>query len=128
MPGGLIIFLDWDTNECYRYNLGEEKARNLLVRLVDCFILLVNRDETAIVRRKFLTCMTAFFFKPSAPWTYCIRNIAISFAHGKFFPEDQADQSTFSMALPSLSYERVMAVLSFSTTLAEESLRYSMVG
>lgn len=120
--------LDCYTDKCCRDNLGEEKTRNLLVRLVDCFILLVDRGETAIVRRKFLTCMTAFFFKPNAPWTYCIRHITISFAHGKFFLEDQADQSTFNMALPSLSYERLLAVLSFSTTLAEESLRYSMVG
>ncbi|WEW56447.1 member of the karyopherin-beta [Emydomyces testavorans] len=69
--------------------------------------------------------MTAMFFKSQAPWTYCIRHVAISLANGKYLPEAQSDQQSFqALVLPSLNYDRLLAVVSFSTTLAEESIRY----
>jgi hypothetical protein len=102
-------------------------VKDLLIRLVDYFLLLVNREETPVVMRKFVTSMAAFFFKPGAPWTHCVRNVAVSMANGKYLPEDQCQQHSFeAFALPSLSYERILAILSFSTMLAEEALRYSL--
>lgn len=81
-----------------------------------------------MVMRKFLTCMSAFFFKKTCRWTRCIRHVAVCMADGKYVPEDRADTTFEHLALPSLDYKRVMAVLWFSTTLAEESLRYTKVG
>jgi len=79
------------------------------------------------VMRKFVGSMAAYFFKPEAPWTYCVRHIAVSIANGKYLPEDQCSQHGFeTLALPSLSYERILAILSFSSTLAEETSRYSL--
>ncbi|EFW23006.1 hypothetical protein D8B26_006551 [Coccidioides posadasii str. Silveira] len=107
-------------------NLGEQMVRDLLIRLVDCFLLLVNKNETSVVMRKFITSMTAMFFKPQAPWTRCIRHVAISLANGKYLPEEQADLQSFqTLVLPSLNYDRLLAVMSFSTTLAEESVRHA---
>ncbi|KMU84855.1 KapN [Coccidioides immitis H538.4] len=107
-------------------NLGEQMVRDLLIRLVDCFLLLVNKNETPVVMRKFITSMTAMFFKPQAPWTHCIRHVAISLANGKYLPEEQADLQSFqTLVLPSLNYDRLLAVMSFSTTLAEESVRHA---
>ncbi|KAL1958990.1 hypothetical protein VTO42DRAFT_3231 [Malbranchea cinnamomea] len=115
------IHQEWD-------QLGEERTRDLLIRLVDCHILLLSRENSVMVMRKFLTCMTAFFFKPNSPWTYCVRHVALSIARGKYVPEAQTDRSTFEqLALPSLSFEHLAAVLTFSTTLAEEASRYSML-
>ncbi|EEP79357.1 predicted protein [Uncinocarpus reesii 1704] len=113
------IHQDWN-------NLGEQSIGELLVRLVDYFVLLVGKHETTVVMRKFIASMTTMFFKPQAPWTHCIRHVAISLANGKYLPEEQLDQQTFqALALPSLNYDRLVAVLSFSTTLAEESMRHS---
>lgn len=109
-----------------RDNLGEQMIQDLLVRLVDCYVLLVTRNESQFVMRKFLTSMTALFFKPQAPWTHCIRHVAISLANGKYLPEEQSDQLRFqTLVLPSLNYDRLLAVMAFSTTLAEESNRHT---
>lgn len=114
-----------------------EQHKSLLARLVNCFVLLINRNETALVTRKFFSTMTGFFFKNDAPWKYCIRHIATSLAHAQYLPkenpqylpEEDADQHGFETSiLPSLSYERLLAVLSFSAALAEESLRYNTDG
>ncbi|EEH36902.2 hypothetical protein PAAG_07320 [Paracoccidioides lutzii Pb01] len=108
-------------------NLGEAKAKDLLAHLINILILLITRDETSIIMRKFMTTLTTFFFKPGAPWTHCVRQIAMSVASGKYLLEDQCDQESFDkLALPSFSYERMLPLLSFSTTLAEESLRYTL--
>ncbi|KAK2773933.1 hypothetical protein FQN53_003902 [Emmonsiellopsis sp. PD_33] len=116
------IHQDWD-------NLGEEKAKGLLVHLIDRFILLISRDEAAVTMRKFLTTMTTFFFKPGAPWTHCIRHVAISMANRKYLPETQCTEQSFdTLALPALSYEHMLPLLSFSTTLAEESSRHTLNG
>ncbi|PGG98420.1 hypothetical protein GX51_06833 [Blastomyces parvus] len=114
------IHQDWD-------HLGEEKARDLLEHLTNLFILMVSRNEAAISMRKFMSTLTTFFFKPEAPWTHCIRHVAMSMASGKYLSEDQCEQENFEkLALPSLSYERMLPLLSFSTILAEESSRYSL--
>ncbi|PGH18256.1 hypothetical protein AJ79_00595 [Helicocarpus griseus UAMH5409] len=116
------IHQDWE-------HLGEAKSKDLLAHLINIFILLITRDEAAITMRKFMTTLTTFFFKPNAPWTHCLRLVAISVANGKYLPENQCEQNTFdNLALPSLSYERMHPLLSFSTTLAEESLRYTLNG
>ncbi|KAK2749846.1 hypothetical protein FQN57_005260 [Myotisia sp. PD_48] len=106
--------------------LNLEQRMSLLIRLVDCFILLINNCETPLVMRKFFSTMTCFFFKPDAPWTYCLRHIAVSLANGKYLAEDASDSRSFeSLALPSLSHERLLAVLSYTSALAEEASRYA---
>ncbi|OAT03129.1 KapN protein, variant [Blastomyces dermatitidis ER-3] len=114
------IHQDWD-------HLGEEKAKDLLEHLTNLFILMVSRNEGAVSMRKFMSTLTTFFFKPEAPWTHCIRHIAMSMASGKYLSEDQCEEGNFEkLALPSLSYERMLPLLSFSTILAEESSRYAL--
>ncbi|EGC44920.1 KapN [Histoplasma capsulatum var. duboisii H88] len=114
------IHQDWE-------HLGEEKAKRLLEHLINNFVSMVSRNEAAVAMRKFMSTLTTFFFKPGAPWTHCIRHVAISMASGKYLPEDQCEQESFEkLALYSLSYERMLPLLSFSTTLAEESSRYSL--
>ncbi|OAX80377.1 hypothetical protein ACJ72_05289, partial [Emergomyces africanus] len=114
------IHQDWE-------HLGEAKTKDLLVHLINIFILMVSRDEAAVSMRKFMSTLTTFFFKPGAPWTHCIRHVTMSVASGKYLSEDQCEQERFQkIALPSLSYERMLPLLSFSTTLAEEALRYAL--
>ncbi|KAI1925464.1 member of the karyopherin-beta [Ophidiomyces ophidiicola] len=109
-----------------RHNLDKQMVIDLLVRLVDCFVHMVGRNEASVVMRKFITSMTAMFFKREAPWTYCIRHVATSLANGKYLSEEQSDQESFqNRVLPALNYDRLLAVISFSTMLAEESTRYS---
>lgn len=98
---------------------------NLLVRLVDFFVLLTNKGEVPFVMRKFFTSMTAFFFKEGSGWTYAVRHLAMSLANGKYMPEEECHQASFvKLALPSLSYERLLVVLSFCVAFGEESVRY----
>lgn len=107
----------------YRNSLSEEDKISLLVRLIDFLIMLINRSEIPVVMRKFMTTLSTFFLKTNAPWTFCIRTIALSLAQGHFVPEDQCTAGIFSQAVSSLGFEHLATLLSFSTTLAEESLR-----
>jgi hypothetical protein len=96
--------------------------------LVDRFVVLVDAHEKPVVLNKFVTTLTTFFFKDRSPWVHCIRHLAVSMANGKFVAEEEATKATFEqLALPLLCYERVMAVLAFSTTLAHESIRYARI-
>ncbi|PGH03346.1 hypothetical protein AJ80_08706 [Polytolypa hystricis UAMH7299] len=114
------IHQDWD-------HLGNDRKNGILVHLVDLFILQVQKAETAVVLRKFMTTMSTFFFKQDSPWKHAIRHVAMSLANGKYLPEEQCPQDSFEkLAVPSLNYGQALALLSFSATLAEESLRHSI--
>ena len=117
----------WKLTLC-RERLNDQESQDLLVRLMNFFMVLVGKNETPMVMRKFLTAMTAFFFKKTSRWTRCILHVALCMVNGKYVPEELADVTFEPSTLSSLSYKTVMAVLWFSTTLAEESLRYTKVG
>lgn len=106
-----------------------EQRLDLLAQLMNCFVVLVDSTEQPLVMRKFFSTLTTFFFKPGSPWTYSVRHVAVTLANGKYLPEDKSEEPTLALhALSALSHERLVALLSFCTALAEESTRYLTEG
>ncbi|KAM5442252.1 member of the karyopherin-beta [Microsporum ferrugineum] len=109
--------------------LMTEQRLDLLAQLMNCFVVLVDSTEQPLVMRKFFSTLTTFFFKPGSPWTYSVRHVAVTLANGKYLPEDKSEEPTLALhALSALSHERLVALLSFCTALAEESTRYLTEG
>ncbi|KAG2416133.1 hypothetical protein HFD88_007325 [Aspergillus terreus] len=106
--------------------LSEIEAKELLARLIDHYILLVNGGEQPMVIRKLATSLANIFLKPNAPWGRAALNLAASFAHGSYLPEDQCSSVDLQAAiLPALSERQVVTLLYFSNILAEEIGRWS---
>lgn len=96
---------------------------------MNCFVVLIDSAEKPLVMRKFFSTLTTFFFKPGSPWTYSVRHVTVTLANGKYLPEDKSEEPTLALhALSALSHERLVALLSFCTALAEESTRYLTEG
>ncbi|KAK2879278.1 hypothetical protein FQN49_001024 [Arthroderma sp. PD_2] len=91
-------------------NLTLEQRLRLLAQLMNCFLVLVDSMERPL---------------PGSPWTYGVRHVTVTLANGKYLPEDKSEEPTLALhALPALSHDRLVAILSFCTALAEESTRY----
>ncbi|KAL4890370.1 armadillo-type protein [Aspergillus ambiguus] len=106
--------------------LSETESRELLARLIDHYILLVNGGEQTVVIRKLATSLANIFLKPNAPWTRALLNLAASFAHGSHLPEDQCPSIDLKTAiLPALSERQLVTLLYFSNVLAEEIGRWN---
>ncbi|KAF3479426.1 uncharacterized protein GIQ15_06402 [Arthroderma uncinatum] len=59
----------------------------------------------------------------------CVRHVTVTLANGKYLPEDKSEEPVLALhALPALSHDRLVAILSFCTALAEESTRYPTDG
>ncbi|EGE04563.1 importin 13 [Trichophyton equinum CBS 127.97] len=109
--------------------LNVEQRLGLLAQLMNCFVMLIDSAEKPLVMRKFFSTLTTFFFKPGSPWTYSVRHVTVTLANGKYLPEDKSEEPTLAIhALSALSHERLVALLSFCTALAEESTRYLTEG
>ncbi|OAL71487.1 hypothetical protein A7D00_4389 [Trichophyton violaceum] len=109
--------------------LNVEQRLGLLAQLMNCFVMLIDSAEKPLVMRKFFSTLTTFFFKPGSPWTYSVRHVTVTLANGKYLPEDKSEEPTLAVhALSALSHERLVALLSFCTALAEESTRYLTEG
>ncbi|KAE8150709.1 putative importin 13 [Aspergillus avenaceus] len=106
--------------------LSENEAQELLRRLIDHYVLLVNGGERALVIRKLATSLATIFLKPNAPWNHALWHLAASLANGKHLPEERCRSfDLHSAVLPAMSEEQVMSLLHFSTILGEELTRWN---
>ncbi|KAE8350944.1 armadillo-type protein [Aspergillus coremiiformis] len=106
--------------------LNEDEARELLGRLIDHYVLLVNGGERPLVIRKLASSLATIFLKPNAPWHHALWNLAASLANGKHISEEQCQSFDFQDAvLPAMSERQVVSLLYFSNILAEEINRWS---
>lgn len=79
-----------------------------------------------MVIRKLATSLANIFLKPNASWGRAVLNLAASFAHGSYLPEDQCASVDLRAAiLPTLSERQLVTLLYFSNVLAEEIGRWS---
>lgn len=109
-----------------RQQLSEIEAKELLARLIDHYILLVNAGEQPLVIRKLATSLATIFLKPNAPWERAVLNLAASFAHGSYLHEEQVPSVDLqTTVLPVLSERQLVTLLYFSNVLAEEINRWS---
>lgn len=108
-----------------RQHLSETDARELLGRLIDHYVFLVNGGERSLVLRKLASTLVTIFLKSSAPWTRAILNVAASLVNGKYLSEEQCQAIDLGTAvLPAMNEAQVVALLYFSHTLAEEINRW----
>lgn len=95
--------------------------QELLGRLIDHYIFLVNAAERPLVIRKLASSLATIFLKPGAPWTHALINLAASLANGKYIDEEQCRSLNLEEAvLPVMSEPQVVSLLYFSKILAEE--------
>jgi len=121
-----ITCIDLPANPQSRSQLNEGEVRELLARLINYFVLLVNRGEKPLVIRKLASSLVAVFLKPNDFWTRPLRNLAVSLANGSHVPQEQSQVVDFqNAALPALNDAQIVALLYFSTTLAEEAVKWS---
>jgi hypothetical protein len=99
-------------------------ALQILERLVNHFIAIVNEGEQAFVIRKLASSLIAIFRHPATSWKRVLWQLAASLAHGGFVQEEESTTVDFlSGVLPALSTQQATALLFFSVALAEETLR-----
>ncbi|KKK17961.1 hypothetical protein P175DRAFT_0493630 [Aspergillus ochraceoroseus IBT 24754] len=102
-------------------NLTQEDTEELIGRLIDHYVFLVNGGERPLVIRKLASSLATIFLKPDAPWTRAIVNLAASLANGKYIHEKQCQTIDLrSTILPAMSESQVVSLLYFSNILAEE--------
>ncbi|PWY75182.1 importin 13 [Aspergillus heteromorphus CBS 117.55] len=107
-------------------NLSPEDGQELLGRLIDHFVFLVNAGERPFVIRKLASSLATIFLKPNAPWTRAVSNLTASLANGKHVPEEQSNPlSLRTDVLPALSERQLTCLLYFVNTLAEDINRWS---
>ena len=93
----------------------------LIGRLIDHYVFLVNGGEQALVIRKLASSLATIFLKPNAPWTLALRNIAASLANRKHLSETECQSLDLANTiLPAMAESQVVALLYFSNILAEE--------
>lgn len=98
----------------------------LLGRLIDHYIILMNAAEQPLVIRKLASSLATVFLKPNSPWTYALINLAASLANGKYIAEDQCQSLDLGdVVLPVMSEPQVVSLLYFSKILGEEIERWS---
>jgi hypothetical protein len=68
----------------------------------------------------------AIFLKPNTPWNRIIWHLAVSLSNGQAVLEAQSLQTDFEVtALPALNIIQIVSLLRFSSTLAEEALKWA---
>lgn len=108
-------------NLCCRRQLSENDIRELLGRLIDHYVILVNAGEQPLVVRKLASSLTTIFLSQGSPWTRALLNLAASLANGRYIPEEQCQSLGLETAvLPVMSEAQVVSLLYFSNIVAEE--------
>lgn len=104
-----------------RKQLSESEALELVGRLIDHFVFLVNSGEQALVIRKLASSLSTIFLKPNSPWIRAVWNLAASLANGKHLSEEQCQSLDLgNTILPAMSETQIVALLMFSNILGEE--------
>lgn len=113
-------------NSHFRKHLSEDEIRELLGRLIDHYVFLVNAGEQPLVIRKLASSLATIFTKPKTPWTRALLNLAASIANGKYISEEQCQSFSLEDAvLPVLSETQLLSLLYFSSILGEELDRFN---
>lgn len=104
-----------------RSRLSADETGELLGRLIDHYVLLVNGGERSLVLRKLASSLVTIFLKPTSIWTRAILNVGASLVNGKYVSEEECKSVDFGTAvLPAMTEAQVVALLYFSHILAEE--------
>jgi hypothetical protein len=78
------------------------------------------------VIRKLISALVSLFMKPNAPWSRVILDMAVSLSSGSYVPEAQSLAVDFEeVALPTLNVVQIVSLLRFSSSLAEEALKWA---
>ncbi|KAL4784627.1 armadillo-type protein [Aspergillus varians] len=105
------------------HNLAGHDAHELIGRLIDHYVFLVNGGERVVIR-KLASTLATIFLKADAPWTRAILSLGASLVHGKNVREEECASIDFQTGiLPALSENQVISLLYFSNILAEEISR-----
>ncbi|KAL2868217.1 putative importin 13 [Aspergillus lucknowensis] len=102
-------------------NLTTSDAQELIGRLIDHYVFLVNGGERPLVIRKLASTLATIFLKANAPWARAILSLGASLRSGKNVYEDECRSiSLQNDILPALAESQVVSLLYFSNILAEE--------
>lgn len=108
-----------------RGDLTDPEIQQLKPHLTRLFITLVAHNEKPLVIRKMASALVALFFK-HASWMRAIWDLAASMSNQKQLPnEDYLVVDFEGAALPPLNSAQTIALLRFSTTMAEEAVKNS---
>ncbi|RDH29475.1 importin 13 [Aspergillus welwitschiae] len=89
-------------------SLSPEEAQELLGRLIDHYVFLVNGGERPLVIRKLASSLATIFLKPNAPWSRALCNLAASLADGKHVSEEYCKSIDLRDAvLPAMSERHI---------------------
>lgn len=106
--------------------MSESDTQELLGRLIDHYVALVNAGESALVVRKLASSLVTIFLKPTTSWIRAVLHVAASLANGRYISEEQCQSLDLESAvLPAMSQSQVVALLHFSNTLAEDLDKWS---
>lgn len=96
----------------------------VLEHLIHHFVAIVKEGEQAMVVRKLASSIVTLFRLSECPCERILQQVAASLAHGNFVSEQQAQTVDFSTGvLPTLNTQQATALVVFSVTLAEVTLR-----
>lgn len=96
----------------------------ILQRLLNHFISIVDEGEQAMVTRKLAASLVAILRHPKATAKRILWQIAASLANGSFVSEQESQAADFlGRCLPALNTQKATALLFFSIALAEEATR-----
>jgi hypothetical protein len=107
-----------------RGDIEEPMTWQILERLINHFITIVNEGEQAMVVRKLASSLVAVFRNSASSWKRALWQLAASLAHGGYISESDSQTVDFlTGVLPVLNTQKAIALVFFSVALAEEALR-----
>ncbi|KAJ5708602.1 hypothetical protein N7488_008403 [Penicillium malachiteum] len=104
--------------------IEEATTWQILERLINHFVTIVNEGEQTMVVRKLASSLVAIFRHTASSWKQALWQLAASLAHGGFVSESESQTVDFlNGVLPTLSTSKATALVFFSIALAEEASR-----
>ncbi|KAJ5266597.1 Armadillo-like helical [Penicillium angulare] len=108
-------------------DLDEPTSWQILERLINHFIAIVDQGEQLMVVRKLASSLVTIFRHKASSWKRAIWQLAASLANGGYVSESNAQTVDFlTGVLPALNTQKATALVFFSVALAEEGLRLQM--
>ncbi|KAJ5902796.1 hypothetical protein N7495_003324 [Penicillium taxi] len=104
--------------------IEEAATWQILERLTNHFIAIVNEGEQTMVIRKLASSLVTIFRHSASTWTRAIWQLAASLANGSYVGEQEAlTVDLLNTLLPALTSSKATALVFFSVALAEEAIR-----
>ncbi|KAF2142854.1 uncharacterized protein K452DRAFT_357923 [Aplosporella prunicola CBS 121167] len=102
-------------------SLDEDAAGELLLRLINWLVRLVNQGEKDLVTRKLSATLVQYFLCGKSTWTNCIRHLLCSFANGEAVSvADLGQYPDTPQVISSLNATHILPVLWIGETLIQE--------